>query len=77
MTRPALTYENAHTAGWDAGNRSMRAAGRSVWNEDDWCTACAAMSRLSPRDRWRPIYAVHRPRNPLARQPGKRKAVTT
>ena len=46
MTRPALTYENAHTAGWDAGNRSMRAAGRVVWNEEDWCTACAAMSRL-------------------------------
>ena len=47
MRKPALTYENAHVAGWDAGNRSMRAAGRTAWNEVDWATACAAMARMS------------------------------
>ncbi len=32
--RPTLTPEIARAAGQDAGNASMRAAGRSVWNED-------------------------------------------
>jgi hypothetical protein len=46
MTRPALTYKLAHATGWDAGKRSMRAAGRIAWNEADWSMACAAMARL-------------------------------
>lgn len=29
----------ANAAGRDAGNRSMRRAGRSAWNEDDWNAA--------------------------------------
>ena len=41
-----LNYKLAHAAGWDAGNRSMRAAGRTTWNQADWATACAALARL-------------------------------
>lgn len=36
----------ARAAGWDAGDRSMRAAGRSAWNEDDWNAACETFDRL-------------------------------
>jgi hypothetical protein len=39
-------FEIARAAGWDAGNRSMRAAGRQVWNEDDKLAAWAEMERL-------------------------------
>jgi hypothetical protein len=41
-----MTYQIAHAAGWDAGNRSMRAAGRTKWNEDDWNAAAEVMYRL-------------------------------
>lgn len=41
-----LTPEVAHAAGWDAGNRSMRAAGRTRWSEDDWNTAARETNRL-------------------------------
>lgn len=40
------TYEIAHKASQDAGNRNMRAAGRSKWNEDDWNVAAAEFERL-------------------------------
>ena len=40
------TQAIAHAAGWDAGNRAMRAAGRTAWNEDDWNAACAVCDRL-------------------------------
>lgn len=46
MPRPNLTPEIARAAGWDAGNRSMRAAGRTRWNEDDWNAACEVTNRL-------------------------------
>jgi hypothetical protein len=36
----------ARAAGRDAGNRAMRAAGRSTWNEDDWAAACETFDRL-------------------------------
>jgi hypothetical protein len=36
----------ARAAGRDEGNRSMRAAGRSAWNEDDWNAACETFDRL-------------------------------
>lgn len=36
----------AHAAGWDAGNSTMRAAGRTAWNEDDWNAACELFNRL-------------------------------
>jgi len=40
------TQAIAHAAGWDAGNRVMRAAGRTAWNEDDWDAACEVFNRL-------------------------------
>ena len=46
MTAPVLTYAYAHSAAWDAGTRSMRAAGRDRWNDDDWDAAAAAFEAL-------------------------------
>ena len=39
-------YTIAHAAGQDAGNRSMKAAGRVAWNADDWSVAVAEETRL-------------------------------
>jgi len=39
-------HDIAHAAGQDAGNRSMKAAGRIAWNSDDWNVACAEEARL-------------------------------
>jgi hypothetical protein len=44
--RPALTPELAYAAGRDAGNRSMRRAGRTAWNEEDWGAAADVTNRL-------------------------------
>ena len=41
-----LIYEIAHAIGQDAGNRSMRKAGRKVWNRKDYNKAAETMSRL-------------------------------
>lgn len=41
-----MTYDMAHRAGLDAGDRSMRAAGRTVWNEEDLAAASAETNRL-------------------------------
>jgi hypothetical protein len=41
-----ITYAIAMAAGQDAGNRSMRASGRTSWNEDDWNAAAAETERL-------------------------------
>jgi hypothetical protein len=41
-----LSYNIAHAAGQDAGNRSMKAAGRTKWSEDDFNAAAAEMNRL-------------------------------
>lgn len=43
-----MTEALAHAAGTDAGNRSMRAAGRTAWNADDYHTAARAWAALSP-----------------------------
>ncbi len=41
----------AHAAGQDAGNRSMRAAGRVEWNADDWNVATATeIGLLKPNE---------------------------
>lgn len=40
----------AHAAGWDAGNRSAAAAGRSAWNEDDYNAAAAESTRVFPEE---------------------------
>jgi len=42
----AATYKEAMAAGQDAGNRSMKAGGRTEWNEDDWNAAQAVVQRL-------------------------------
>lgn len=41
-----MTYKIAMAAGRDAGNRSMKAAGRTKWNKKDWSAACAETERL-------------------------------
>jgi hypothetical protein len=39
-------YRIAMAAGRDAGNRSMRAAGRTAWNETDWNIAADTARRV-------------------------------
>ncbi len=46
MKPVTVTYEIAMAAGRDAGNRSMRAAGRAAWNEDDYDVAARLVARL-------------------------------
>jgi len=46
MTTQALTYETAHAAAWDAGNRHAHEHGRAQWNEDDWNEATRTMDEL-------------------------------
>lgn len=41
-----LTKVMAYAAGQDAGNASMRKAGRIEWNEDDFNAAAAEFARL-------------------------------
>ena len=36
-------YQIAMAAGQDAGDRSMREAGRTSWNDEDWNAACSTM----------------------------------
>jgi hypothetical protein len=43
-----MTYELAMAAGRDAGNRSMRKAGRSAWSEEDRDAAYEEFERLWP-----------------------------
>ncbi len=40
MSAVTLTLELAHATGRDAGNASMRKAGRARWSDEDW-NACA------------------------------------
>jgi hypothetical protein len=40
-----MTKDIARAIGLDAGNASMRRAGRSQWNEDDFNAASAAYQR--------------------------------
>lgn len=43
-----LTYDLMMAASRDAGNRSMRNAGRTVWGEADYIAACECSARLWP-----------------------------
>jgi hypothetical protein len=45
---PLITISLVRSIAADAGNRSMRKAGRAAWNEDDWNTAAAVAQRLIP-----------------------------
>lgn len=47
---PTLTRELIHAAATDAGNRSMRSNGRTVWTVDDYNAAVREYDRLDP---WR------------------------
>lgn len=42
-------YRLAHAAGWDAGNRSMKTARRSRWNQQDYDIACRTMGNVLER----------------------------
>lgn len=46
MPNMTLTRQMAYDAGRDAGNRSMRHAGRSAWSEADWNVAAEEHERL-------------------------------
>ena len=41
-----MTYGIAMAAAQDAGNRSMRAGGRTKWAVKDWNVACRTFERL-------------------------------
>ena len=41
-----VTYEIAHSAGWDAGNRNMKKYGRKKWSRADYNAATKEMNRL-------------------------------
>lgn len=41
-----ITYKIAMAAGQDAGNKAMKAAGRTSWNEDDFNVAAELTTRL-------------------------------
>jgi hypothetical protein len=45
------TYQLAHAAGTDAGNRSMRRAGRKKWNDRDYAAAVREFERIWPRSK--------------------------
>ena len=50
--KPSIIQPLAHDIAWaastDAGNRSMREAGRTAWSEEDYNAACAELERLGP-----------------------------
>lgn len=53
-TMITLTSQMVRAAAQDAGDRSMRKAGRTSWNEDDWNAACATQrtSATGARGLW-------------------------
>ena len=57
-----MTKKIAYAIGLDAGNRSMRAAGRSAWNEDDFNAASEATAAAFPNHDVRTIPAEQAPR---------------
>ena len=48
-----MTYELAMAAGQHTGNCSMRQAGRTCWNRDDWNAACREFNRLAKAAGWK------------------------
>ena len=48
MSPLKITRALAYACGLDAANRSMRAAGRTTWNEEDAHRAAAEFNRLWP-----------------------------
>jgi hypothetical protein len=52
--RITMTYSLAMAAARDAGNRSMRKAGRTAWAVADYNVACAEFERLWPEEKDEP-----------------------
>lgn len=48
MARIKMTRQLAHAAGWDAGNRAMRAGGHTSWSEEDYEAVLEEFRRLWP-----------------------------
>lgn len=53
-----MTYKIAHSAGMDAADRQMKAAGRTAWNEDDAQLAADVFGRLWPMDKDLPVQKM-------------------
>jgi hypothetical protein len=53
-----LTYEMAMAAAHDAGNTSMRKAGRTKWDVEDWNIMCRTFDEI-----WRPHVRFPERRN--------------
>ncbi len=43
-----MTRELAYAIGLDEANRSMHAAGRKVWNDEDYAVGCETFRRVWP-----------------------------
>lgn len=48
MARQELDYSIAHAAAWDAGNASMRMAGRTKWSDEDFNVCIEVWYQLMP-----------------------------
>ena len=57
--RTLLTRELSYAAGRDAGNRSMRKAGRKAWSREDYDAAWAEFNRLWSADNCPHGYKKH------------------
>lgn len=53
-----MTHELAMSAAKDAGNRSMRAAGRSIWSQADADAAYREYDRLIPPFQPEPLLSL-------------------
>jgi hypothetical protein len=57
--RIEVTYSLAMAAGHDAGNRSMRAGGRTKWAVRDWNAACETFAKLWPEPTTEELASDH------------------
>lgn len=46
--KESVSYEAAHAAAQDEGDRSMRRAGRTAWSREDYDAAARTFNRLRP-----------------------------
>jgi len=51
MTKITITREIARAAAMDAGDRSMRQAGRTAWSGEDYNVMVMEFDRLWPEER--------------------------
>ena len=50
MTKITITREIARAAAMDTGDHSMRQAGRTVWNREDYNAMIGEFNRLWPEE---------------------------